>query len=321
MGYPMGNPKTKGKGFGVEAMVAFDLATGEEVWRSKPYRHGGLRCNNTAQLRVGGEMLICTPGGDVLRARDGKLVIREIGWTGYGNAAGVKQEQDGTGIVVWNEGCRRWSPRWGHHLRAYRLRREGDEFRAEKLWEWGWENTIGGTQASSPVIVDGPSSPDASASAEATAGRAAAASKVFIGGNQGYVFDMLEGTPLIAPSDASKDGVKTFSRAGHVPKMQCAMYLNPIAVGEHLYMAYTDGTVKVYSSELEPVEPKKDGDPKWQPKLLHENRLIPYVKGRRKPPLPEWTIASPQVWEDCLYIRQNAWLWCIGEGQQTEEGR
>ena len=287
--YPLGDAKTKS--FGIEALVAFDLATGSEVWRSKGHRHAGLRCNNTAQVRVGGEMLIVTPGGDVVRARDGELVIKEIGWTGYGNTAGVLEEADGTALVVFNEGCRRWAPRNGHHLRAHRLRKDGDGFKAEKLWEWGWEGQDG-VQVSSPVILGG---------------------KVFLGGNQGYVFDVLKGTPLIVPSDASKDGVKAFGRNRGVLKMNCEKYLNPIAVGEYLYMGQNNGSVMVYSAKLEPATPKKEGDPKWRPKLLHHNHVDPKLEKRpRKPPMPQWTISTPQVWENCLYIRQNGWLWCIG---------
>jgi hypothetical protein len=294
---------------------------------------------------VGGETVIISPGGCVVRARDGKVVLRDLGWSGYGNAAGVLEDPAGSGaaFVVFNMGCRRTTPRTGHHVRAYRLERKGDTYHAEKLWEWGWEGLCG-VSVSSPVIVPSRDS-----------GRTGG--KVFLGGSQGYVFDLLRATPLIAPSPAvaaewhewsiawrdqwrkqndgqdppdltmhnalyRKHGQWRRSHRGFVPReLTQHRYLNPIAAGRHLYLAQEDGSVVVLATKLRPTEPKKEGWPAWQPVVVARSRLdpegTPYGRSSPRSPDPSvqarWLLATPQVWENCLYIRQNGWLWCIGK--------
>jgi hypothetical protein len=316
--------------------VAFNLETGEEVWRSAGLRISHVVCANTAQVQVDGEVVIISPGGCVVRARDGKVLLRDLGWSGYGNAAGVLEDPDGSGdaYVVFNMGCRRTAFKSGHHIRAYRLSRKGENYSAEKLWEYGAEGRLGMT-ASSPVIV--PRSGDIPA-------------KVFLGGLQGYVFDLLKGTTLIAPKaehfkewhgwyeealaerrkdeSGNKKGMgdiifarhKKWERArrGFIPaELRTGRYLNPIVVGDHLLTTDVFGTVNVVSTKLKRVPPTRDGYPEWDITVVSKNYLEANPKGRR-PEMAKWTIATPQVWEDCLYIRQNGWLWCIGESKKKE---
>ena len=138
--------------------------------------------------------------------------------------------------------------------------------------------------------------------------------KVFIGGIWGFVFDLMSGEVLIGPPEASHEAARQLGRNGWWRQrtwLKQHHYLNPIVVGDHVFMTQADGAVAIYNTALKPLEDDDPNTPPYEPELLRINRIVPESK-RRKPPLPDWVIATPVVWEDCLYIRQNAWLWCIG---------
>jgi hypothetical protein len=244
---------------------------------------------------VDGETIIFNGGGDVVRARDGKIVLRAIGWGGSGNAPAALQQKDGSSIVAFNQGGRRWSPRPGHQVVVYRITRKGDDYQADKLWEWGYDGSLGG-MASSPVIVAG---------------------KLFIGGSQGYVFDLMSGASLIAPlPPVNEASDKKFRAANKGVLMRTDIYLNPIATADKVFLTEKDGTITVVSPELAPVSDAGEGAPKWKAKVLAVNRLVPEKTSvgslKDVESMARWTIATPQVREDCLYVRQNGWLWCVG---------
>jgi hypothetical protein len=77
---PQGHSTTKGKEV-QEALVAYDVATGKERWRSEPLRSGGCMSAAPIPFTVGDETLIVNFGGCVVRVRDGKVVLRDIGWS------------------------------------------------------------------------------------------------------------------------------------------------------------------------------------------------------------------------------------------------
>jgi outer membrane protein assembly factor BamB len=284
---------------GVEALVAFDLETGKERWRSEPVRNCTIRSNPLVMLAVGGEKLVLTGGGCVVRAKDGKVVLKDIGWSGWGGTAGVAKQpaSDGSLVIAFDEGSRRWSPRLpdpGRHVYAYKLARStssgqapnGDDFKADKLWEWGYRGPAG-VSPRAPLIVG---------------------DQVWTSGGRVNVFNLADGAVLLGPSEATPEGDKKF-RPPEGLKVK-GLYQDAIVIGGNLYLADEMGTVFVST-----ITKTASGD--IEAKLLHHNRLDPAdaKAGRSKDPavMGRWLIATPGVWEDCLYIRQNSWLWCIGD--------
>lgn len=267
-------------GAGVEALVAYDLATGAVRWRSKAVRQGGPRCNPLVTMTVDKEPVIFTGGGSVVRARDGAVVLENIGWNGYGNAPGISGN-----IVVFNEGNHWWAPRYGHNVYAYRLIRQGNAFQAEKLWEWGYTTNVAGHyHARSPVI---------------------AAGKVFI---SGPVFDLATGASLLG--SAGTDARGRFAYRGQTLTTDRSCYVDPIVAGKHVYLVQDDGSTIVASTAFEALK-----DDLWKATIVNRNRLFPEKEEGLSPfeAMKRVCISTPQVWQDSLYIRQHGWLWCIAE--------
>ena len=296
--YPDGNHTGDGKGWpGVEALVAFDLATGKELWRSKAVRSDNIRSQPLVKAQVGGEPVILTGGGCVVRARDGEVVLRDLGWGGYGGSPGAYSDADaGTAYVAYNEGSRRWSPRDpnpGHHVYVYRLARDGEEIKAERLWEWGYEGPKGFSPRAPVVLED----------------------LVIAQGNGCLIFSLKDGRILCGPKEASSKAEKAYTREAqkmglrNPSKSNC--YQNPVVVGRNLYLISKDGSVLVTALEGDAAAGVK-------PRQLHHNRLDPEDAraGRSKKDMEQmgrWTLSDPVVWENNFYIRQNSWLWCVGK--------
>jgi len=279
------------RGYAREALVAFDLATGKERWRSDWLRSGGAMSYAFVPMTVDGERLIVTGGGEVVQAKDGKVVLRDLGWGGYANCPVVTKDP-ATGkdnLLVWCEGQHWYAPRDGQWVYVYRITRKGEEFVAEKLWEWGRGLGIPGTShPRSPVVADG---------------------KIFTCGYKfGHIFDLTTGNVLYGAANAAitESGRKGFPGFNSV--VSTSDYLNPLIAGQYLYLPKGDGSMQVAKTEL---------DANGQPILLHLNRLTraatkvnPFSSEERQ---NYNSIATPNIWNNCLFIRTYRWLWCIGE--------
>jgi outer membrane protein assembly factor BamB len=282
------NKKGGPRGYAREALVAFDLVTGKERWRSDWLRSGGAMSYAFVPMTVDGVRLIVTGGGEVVRAKDGKVVLRDLGWGGYGNCPVVAREPaTGTeNLLVWCEGQHWYAPRCGYWVYVQRIVRQGDGFGAEKIWEWGWGAGVPGSHhPRSPVVGGG---------------------KIFLGDGRGYVFDLVTGKILYGPKTKPDEKGRFADFRGGL--LTTSDYLNPLLAGEYLYLPKDDGSAKVASAGL---------DAKGQPMILHHNRLNraatkdqPYTTKERRDCR---TVATPNIWQNYLYIRTHRWLWCIGE--------
>jgi outer membrane protein assembly factor BamB len=110
-------------------LYAFDPATGRQVWVNEEARCG---YGTPAALSSGGLDLVVTPGGDVVRADDGKGVNRQIG--NAANSSPVAAD----GRVYFAE----------RDVRAIRL---GSDFKDESVWNSEMRGEVFG----SPVLHEG----------------------------------------------------------------------------------------------------------------------------------------------------------------------
>ena len=282
------NRKGGPRGYAREALVGFDLATGKERWRSDWLRTGGAMAYAFVPMTVDGVRLIVTGGGEVVRVKDGKVVLRDLGWGGYGNCPVVaKDPATGTeNLLVWCEGAHWYAPRYGHWVNVQRIVRKEEGFASEKIWEWGWyAEKPNAVHPRSPVVGNG---------------------KIFTGDERGYVLDLVTGKMFYGPKTTQPDKNGRFTDAPRSP-LTTSDYLNPLIAGEYLYLPKDDGSVQVAKAAL---------DAKGQPMLLHLNRLNraatkdqPYTAEERR---NCQTVATPNIWKNCLYVRTHRWLWCVG---------
>jgi outer membrane protein assembly factor BamB len=285
------NRKSGPRGYAREALVAFDLATGKERWRSDWLRTGGAMSYAFVPMTVDGVRLIVTGGGEVVRARDGKVVLRDLGWGGYANCPVVARDP-ATGkenLLVWCEGAHWYAPRYGQWVYVQRIIRKGDGFAAEKIWEWGWGAGVPNSHhPRSPVVKDG---------------------KIFLGDHLGFVMDLATGNMIYGPRTKPDDRGRFADWRGGL--LATSDYLNPLIAGQYLYLPQGDGSAKVAMTDL---------DAKGQPLILHHNFLgravtkkQPYTAEERR---NYQTVATPNIWQNCLYIRTHKWLWCIGSTER-----
>ncbi|MEI7832206.1 MAG: PQQ-binding-like beta-propeller repeat protein, partial [bacterium] len=207
-----------------EAFVAYAVATGKERWRSEPLRSGGCMSGAPIPFKVGDETLIVNFAGCVVRVSDGKVVLRDVGWSS-GNSPTVL----GDVLCFW-EAPHWYGPRKGGYAYAVRIAKRDDEYTATKLWEWTAPpgDTV---NHRSPVAYDG---------------------KFYV--PYGLVFDLETGKVLIGPpkvEGARKPPPSVLTMQGHYG------YPSPFVASGRLYLPAADGATRVYDADISETKPPK----------------------------------------------------------------
>lgn len=122
----------------VESVVAFDRKSGAEIWRCATwFRTPGWLCASPVLAMVGSDQVVVTPGGGVVRCRDGKELARDVIFAGSANTPVAR------GDLVWcldmeSHGMNKKPEnvnKPGVRLQAVRLVPDGaNKARAEELW-------------------------------------------------------------------------------------------------------------------------------------------------------------------------------------------
>jgi outer membrane protein assembly factor BamB len=98
----------------INALYALDARTGDQLWRVNSKQ----RCGSPVSARVGNTNVIVTPGGDIVRAGDGKVLVTGLTALEFN----VPLVQDGVAYFIQHGGT------------AVKLIPESDGVRTETLW-------------------------------------------------------------------------------------------------------------------------------------------------------------------------------------------
>lgn len=124
------------------AMVAYDLASGEEKWRAPG---GGAAHGSPALMTVDGMKVVIAPSASSLvavNAANGK-VVWQIQYR-HGNYNAVTPIVDGQTLIVGGPGA-------GVGLTAWKLSKQGEELKEEQVWQYS-DNPL---NFNTPVVKDG----------------------------------------------------------------------------------------------------------------------------------------------------------------------
>ncbi len=136
-----GREVDEGGNAGAPCWMAVDKATGKVVWRTPRQGGGSYTCASPThhRLAIGGDAsktldVLWCPTGQVLRVRDGKVLLTEIGSHGNSRPWAV----DGDVLVINNgssDGGGSKAQRWDRVTAAFRLKAESeDRVVCEDLW-------------------------------------------------------------------------------------------------------------------------------------------------------------------------------------------
>jgi outer membrane protein assembly factor BamB len=140
-----------------ESVLAFDAATGKELWRCQEwFRTPGWSCASPTFATVGSERVVVTAGGGVVRCRDGRTLAQEVIFSGSANTP----TSDGDVVFCLdmashgqNKPKERQNPP-GWRLYARRLLPDGpDTVKVQEVWKV--EKADGPRVFSSLLILDG----------------------------------------------------------------------------------------------------------------------------------------------------------------------
>jgi outer membrane protein assembly factor BamB len=131
-------------------LVALDAATGRLLWRTEDlFRDHGT----PALVDIDGEAVLVTASGTVVRARDGRVLARELGEIWYVSPYAVGRTIYFIGFAATMDIHKRMTPPHSY-ARAVRLEAiEGDTLRWSELWET--DIAAGSRFLASPLLHDG----------------------------------------------------------------------------------------------------------------------------------------------------------------------